>query len=520
MLALLVLSASFRKLRGSYMASEYQDPTLGANDVRVDTYSANVGREERTWYKPWTWDNSEYVVEKHSFNRFQDDEVPSLAIRRTEQHSTGLTQERSVDGKCWTEAQVETFEYVTKVYIKKRWIEWWRINKSLEAYYEFFSEKNATDLAGAVEAPIRHVARLSGQPSITPTTSIIGGAVGATATLVRMAPGMIAQGEMALASAGEMAAAAGAGGALPGLADAAAVGATELTGLATTGAGYGLSAVGSAASTVASVAVPAAVISGVAVISFVGTTEIMKKYVEAAEKISEGWEFIARYHGPEELVRQSLGWERVGPVRDCHPKKKKTESGTGWLPWWPLPWPWWVVVPIILVVLLAVAFWLWLGGGGDDAHVTTGSVTEVPVAASVTSSPVLGATATATPLIVTGTYTGSVTVGDDPAGHACCVKPTGTWTVLQTRNTQTNAITITLSDILPGIQLTGPVPASGQTFTATGSGSVAGYPNVGVSFTGTATAEAGLSGVLTVGGNGALPQGKAITFNVKMTKAP
>ena len=98
------------------------------------------------------------------------------------------------------------------------------------------------------------------------------------------------------------------------------------------------------------------------------------------------------------------------------------------------------------------------------------------------------------------------------------MKPASTWNVLQTRGVDTGNITITLNNILPGITLTSPLSASGAQFTATTTGTVAGYQNVSVTFTGSVSATAGIAGTLVVGANGSLPQGKSITFQVHMSK--
>ena len=68
--------------------AEYQDPTQSADFVRIDSWSAAVGRE-RHWYNPLSWGNSTYIIQKLSFNRYEDDEVPSQAKRREQKQPVG-----------------------------------------------------------------------------------------------------------------------------------------------------------------------------------------------------------------------------------------------------------------------------------------------------------------------------------------------------------------------------------------------------------------------------------------------
>ena len=120
---------------------------------------------------------------------------------------------------------------------------------------------------------------------------------------------------------------------------------------------------------------------------------------------------------------------------------------------------------------------------------------------------------------VSGAYAGTVAVATDPAGHKCCVKPATRWDVLQRRNTTTGEITITITNVLPGIVLEAPLAATGAPFRATATGTVAGFKNVEVGFEGTVTPQGGVHGKLVVGRNQALPQGQAIYFTVDMSKS-
>src|SRR5258708_1117246 len=110
------------------MAPEYHDPTAPADQVRVDSWQTHAA--DRHWYNPFSWTDSTHVVEKRTFNRFADEEVPTQAKRRKVETVTGATRDASKDGKCWTEEQVDVFVYVTPHFIKKRWIEYWQVNET------------------------------------------------------------------------------------------------------------------------------------------------------------------------------------------------------------------------------------------------------------------------------------------------------------------------------------------------------------------------------------------------------
>lgn len=282
---------------------------------------------------------------------------------------------------------------------------------------------------------------------------------------------------------------------------------------------------------------------GLGVTIFVSTTYLVRGWIEDAVEITHGWELVPEQSGygdPDEPpTRSDPFWRRCSEVRDCPeqqgpPAPQNVLPGGGAVPGIPAPggtgtsragagqglrglgrWTWLLGG---LLLLLAVALMAWPGGGSEPAVVGQPPVTASP--AATTTATAATPTATATPGIVTGGYRGAVTVANDPAGHRCCVAPSDRWEVLQVRNTQTGAITITLSNVLPGVTLTGPVPGVGQQFTASGTGTVAGYPNTLVAFTGTASAEAGVNGTLTVGANGSLPQGQAITFTAALKRVP
>ncbi len=161
------------------------------------------------------------------------------------------------------------------------------------------------------------------------------------------------------------------------------------------------------------------------------------------------------------------------------------------------------------------------GGGGQQGASTPSTSAASPTSTAAPTTVASGGNSTPTSaVLVSGRYAGRLPVATDPAGHACCVHPATTWEVLQTRDTQTGAITIKLGGVLEGIDLTGPLSGTGAQFTANGVGSVAGRAGTEVSFTGTVTPLGGIHGTLTVGANRTLPTGQAVTFTVDMAKAP
>jgi hypothetical protein len=166
----------------------------------------------------------------------------------------------------------------------------------------------------------------------------------------------------------------------------------------------------------------------------------------------------------------------------------------------------------VLVAAATTGVVLGVSGGGSNSTRREAITGAKPTISEVTTSSVAGTAK------VSGTYQGTVTVDKDPAGHSCCVAPTKSWDVLQVRDTSTGAITITLDNVLAGINLTGPLTATGDPFVATGAGTVAGRANTAVSFAGSVTPQNGLHGSLTVGANGTLPTGQPISFEVDMTK--
>ena len=123
---------------------------------------------------------------------------------------------------------------------------------------------------------------------------------------------------------------------------------------------------------------------------------------------------------------------------------------------------------------------------------------------------------TTPPPLVSGIYSGAAEVIQHP--HSCCFDVAGTWDVLQTRDTVTGVITLTLSGMLAGTPggLSTTIPGTGSPFTATSGAAVAGYDTT-ISFSGSLT-YSGLVGTLTVGGDGGLPGGEASIWNISYTK--
>ncbi len=323
---------------------EYRDPSK-TDEPDGEHFSGNVGRE-RHWYNPFSWRNSEYSVDKLSFNRFRDEEVPTLAKRRDDKQAlTGPPRQVQQDGKCWTEGAFSIAHYITRHYIKERWIEWWAINKTLEAYYNF--------ITGA-------------GPGIPASAAGVAAAGVGGKTIAGQIAGTLAE------------------GALAGTGEAAAAGVTSL------------------------VTAPAVVGTATFVAAFVGTTYIVQKYVESGEKISEGWSFVSTYDGPELVESRETVWERISPIVDC-PKAIEEHWTTPQPPapppeeHWTTPQPppvtppafdwfrwWWLWILIALAAAVAVA--LLIGGVGSGtgampAQPQAGAPAEPPAAAPAPVAP-------------------------------------------------------------------------------------------------------------------------------------
>jgi len=68
------------------------------------------------------------------------------------------------------------------------------------------------------------------------------------------------------------------------------------------------------------------------------------------------------------------------------------------------------------------------------------------------------------------------------------------------------------------VPVTGNVDTDSGAFSLTGSGTVAGFPNVSVKFEGTVTKDGALNGTYTMGAGGELPQGIPIVYAVQGQK--
>jgi len=113
-----------------------------------------------------------------------------------------------------------------------------------------------------------------------------------------------------------------------------------------------------------------------------------------------------------------------------------------------------------------------------------------------------------------GLFSLVTSVLSDPAGHRPYVN------LFNTINATVDVVgdpTITVSGNGNWVTVNGLVQPDGS-FTATGRGTVAGYPNVSVVFKGTWTQYGGFSGQYTMGAGGELPTGQAITYSVTATR--
>lgn len=100
----------------------------------------------------------------------------------------------------------------------------------------------------------------------------------------------------------------------------------------------------------------------------------------------------------------------------------------------------------------------------------------------------------------------------DPAGHACCTEPPPQQLTVLRR-----AGSLSFTGSTGWLPLTGTVDASGS-FTASSTTTVAGFPNVRSTFTGT-YAEGVYDGTLTIGARGELPQSRPISYRLRVAEA-
>jgi hypothetical protein len=193
--------------------------------------------------------------------------------------------------------------------------------------------------------------------------------------------------------------------------------------------------------------------------------------------------------------------------------------------------------------IAAGAFLLFGGGGksgGSAASVPNASGGPAEAAATPTRSdsastpvvPALDARGTpiaanaATKPILSGDYQENVQIKQDGAGHGPFVGMPEQikLNLLVDRDLTTGLITITMTGPPPWVALSGSAQfgpsftVSGGNFDASGEGTVAGRSAVKVDFSGSVIAGTGLQGDLSMGTNGALPTGQAITYSLNGTK--
>jgi hypothetical protein len=457
------------------MSKEYQDPNLKADGVHISSYA--------------TVKDSGFVIEMREFNRFQDDEVPSQAKHRTEKHTMALPTEHEEGGKCWTEQQFEFFNYLTRYFIKKRWVEYWRVDEALTNYYETIHEfvQNAKDVAKTVPDALKNLGKAGGLK--TGTTD---GALTAAG-----AAGLVVNAAKALAPLAE--------GTIP-----AATGTLEAGAIT---AAPAVAAIGKAAATGVQVAVPAAIGSATFVAVFDITTQVMEVLDESAEFISAGWEFVNYYYGPEELELTGTSVDHIH-----HPCEKKEEKRF-MIP----PYGIWFMGGLIVLIALILAF---LGGVFNPRPQPTAQpLSQPPISAPLQSpSPTPKVEFTALPTTVPlgsafGIWDITLVVLSDPSGHKQYV--------LMPATLELNATvgSINFTGPAPWVNVSGPLNADGS-FDAIGTGLVAGRPGIGVEFKGQITPTTlmgnlsmGVAVVVTAGSSpvtgGLLPTGLPIIFQVQ-----
>lgn len=144
------------------------------------------------------------------------------------------------------------------------------------------------------------------------------------------------------------------------------------------------------------------------------------------------------------------------------------------------------------------------------------SSTPTPTPEGVIQSPT-GQPITATPAPVSGNANVNLTITYDAAGHATFVKLGESTTVVVEQSNGIVQLTFSSPDGVTQISLSGPIDEDGAA-DLTGTGTVAGFPSVSGTFVGTVEAAAEgtilINGELTLGGNGELPQGEPIIYNL------
>jgi hypothetical protein len=185
-------------------------------------------------------------------------------------------------------------------------------------------------------------------------------------------------------------------------------------------------------------------------------------------------------------------------------------------------WSWWLLlIPALVIVIVIGLIGLWALRGGDEDGVVV-VPTETATAQVVETPPETPPLEETARPALSGTYVEEIVVTLDPAGHEDFVGMPEQMqlAVLITRDTSTGAITIDITGPPPWVALHGTAQfgpgftSAGGEFTATGQGTVAGYPNVTVDFSGSVTTSGGLQGTLRMGINGELPTGQSISYSV------
>jgi hypothetical protein len=133
--------------------AQYGYPNLGPQGHQFatipDADSASSGRGEITSGElPIT---VSYVNETRWFNVFRAERRPQADVTKERVTPTGHTRVRSDGGMCWNEQEVVVTTIVEQAYDELQRYEVWRINTTLEGYYEFFTGFGGTTVDFAVD---------------------------------------------------------------------------------------------------------------------------------------------------------------------------------------------------------------------------------------------------------------------------------------------------------------------------------------------------------------------------------
>jgi hypothetical protein len=180
-----------------------------------------------------------------------------------------------------------------------------------------------------------------------------------------------------------------------------------------------------------------------------------------------------------------------------------------------------ILIPILALILLCgwlvilVPKSLILPATRTPTATVTATVAFPIMTPTETFTPTFTLTSTSTQLIISemtlsGVFQETLLVTVDPAGH----KQYSGLPDSEELNVIIESNTITISGPAPWVTVTGNLNPDGS-FKATGSGSVAGYPNINVEFDGTISAKDGLAGDYTMGVGGGLPTNRSITYHLQ-----